>query len=1564
MANTIRNFIAGRMNKTLDERLVPNGEYIDALNIRLGSTEASEIGSVENSKGNERLTTLEYIDGTVLSADATCIGAYADGEQETMYWFIHDENFSVGDTGKLDLIVSYNTTTLTVNYHVISIDDGGGVDTTLNFSKLNLITGINLVDNLLFFTDDLNQPRRINVNKNYGNPISGVDTDNFSAEDILVIKAPPIAAPTISPINIDGEENFLEDRLISFGYRYKYEDNEYSAISQFSAPSFIPEQYHLSHESYLNEGMVNSINSCVITYNSGGPLVVGIDLLFKEMTSDIIKVIEKINKADDGLANNTDYTFSFSNSKIFTVLPSSEILRLYDNVPLLAKAQTVMGNRLMYGNYVDGFNLTRGNASTQFDYTTELISEEVGFQELSYTRSSSDYTFGSTVSIANSQLNLDLTNAVGLLKTGATITLTLSFTHSQFSGASGVTLSPTEVTTDKQLNFLYTLTQNYNSVTELFASVDFQAKVGLAGDILPVYDATDPTSCSGLTLTDLFNCTITDSLQGGDPTPMYKFASGITAAGEPVTTYNVNGSNVISFQFPSMKFVSDVSSPTIYIYEYYTVSAITTTFSALGSPKSLHSNRGYEIGMVYMDEFNRATTALVSRDNTIHVGCSKSADKNQIKVTIPTTQLAPDFAKRYKFVIKPDETSYNTVYTSIFFYDRGTASDYFLLQGENAAKVEEGDRLIVKRDVDGPLNSCTYVTVLEKKAQEEDFIEVFQSDGTTQITVPQGVYMQIRSSEFNSSLTDNAVLVSDQPNSCWENANAFSKGTNFFSARTSTADGSGVYPINDIPIGSSIRLEFEFSRRGPGDGDKSCERRIYKFDKTYYSSETYGNIIDWWNGDNIGETLNDGDQEVGGDGNPIENEYITPTADQNTAGYYYGIGDSATVETNLYRWYMDTSTNEIRLAITGTRSCGTSDKKKACVKSTITVIRAENTVVFETEPVDALPDVWYESSESYSIDASGYHSGNVQTQTASLPAIIDTAFFNCFAFGNGVESYKIRDSISGRALALGNRVTTVAAQDFKRADRFADMTYSGVFNNEFNLNKLNEFNLGLANYKPLEESFGPIEKMFAQDTNILILQEDKISYVLASKNLISDSVGGGVVASIPEILGTQIARIEEFGISNNPESFAQWGPSKYFTDAKRGAVIQLTGSGPSESLVVVSEAGMRGWFRDLFIENFNTQKLGGYDPYMNEYILGNNLTTIPEQISCIPCGVNQMYSIDTKGLSVCYNLGATVGEVTISWPAPFVSTSFSFNTTYNGTTLSHGPFTVAGSVTIDKDVVSVEQLDIEFSVPTGDDTASVNFLVGCPSADTINIILITLTNDADEGKTIHNQYRWVDGAFTSPTHSNQIPFLTSTDPQVVSQYTEISGPQGAGIIPADGATVYMISDKQSTDDYDVDVSSDRFLYLRSTTLYPNTAVGIANLLDDAAITSLTPTGTTPIFSANFTMAAVNDNDYLYLVWNYASAKEASLCFSPKATGSLDDACCVCSCDTATECTEWLVDNTSSTQAVLSYIPCGGSRTTITLGGNKGTSLCAEGNIIIVSGKSEDINFTITACDCT
>jgi hypothetical protein len=478
MANTQRNFITGRMNKSVDERLVPNGEYIDALNVRLGSTEESEIGSVENSKGNEKLTTLEY-NGTALSSSAKCIGAYEDGANSTLYWFVHDPAFTVGATGKLDLIVSFKADTNILTYHVISIDDGGCVSTTLDFDPEYLINSVNLVDDLLFFTDNTNPPRVINVTRNYPNPSGNMD--QFSAESLLVIKKPPINSPAVEAITTNSQDNLLEDKFLSFAYRYKYEDNEYSATSQFSAPAFIPKPFNFTTEAYLNDGFENAANQANITFNSGGPLVKEIELLYKDMNTNIIKSIEKLNKEELGYADNTDYVYNFSNNKIFTLLPESEILRLYDNVPLKAKAQTIMGNRLIYGNYLEGYNLVDSNGeSVKLEYETTLVSNSVGEESITDTTDNGSYSYDSAVTINDSIVEFDL---AGLdLVQGASITFSIRFEHSQFTGAA----SPSEDTPSTFLEFTYILPQDFSSVYALATSSDFQEKIGTASNILPL----------------------------------------------------------------------------------------------------------------------------------------------------------------------------------------------------------------------------------------------------------------------------------------------------------------------------------------------------------------------------------------------------------------------------------------------------------------------------------------------------------------------------------------------------------------------------------------------------------------------------------------------------------------------------------------------------------------------------------------------------------------------------------------------------------------------------------------------------------------------------------------------------------------------------------------------------------------------------------------------------------------------------------------------------------------------------------------------------------------------
>ena len=1269
------------MNKSVDERLVPNGEYIDAQNIRMGSTEDSEIGAVENTKGNTQLTTLVYPPtGTALSANATCLGAYSDGANETMYWFVHDPSFVDGVySGVLDLIVSYNMRSDLLTYHVVSTS-------VLNFDPQHLITGINLVDGLLFFTDDFNPPRRINISTAYPEPVAFADS-GVLADDILVIKRPPNAAPVVTAVDVVSREDYMEDRFLCFGYRWEYANNEYSATSQFSAPIFESEPFAFTTESYLNEGMVNSVQVCDVTVRTGSSLVKGIDILFKEMDDNIIRVIEKVDKADSALTDNSDYTIQFSKQKIFTILPESEILRLYDNVPRLAKAQTLMGNRIVYGNYLEGY---------------------------------------------------DMRNLNGL-----------------------------------------------------------NVKLG-------------------------FNATLVRS---------------------------------------------PLDSPDGVI-------------SVTPSAPSLHSNRVYEVGIVYMDEFGRSSTALVAPNNKVEIDCGQSIFQNQIRVTIPSLMLAPSWASRYKFVIKPDRENYETIYVNQSFeYPEDSGEVYFLIEGENAAKVEEGDRYIVKRDTSGAVTSCTYATVLEKKSYAEGELD---DTGAEPIPAIGGTYMKMKPN-FTYGLPAGVSNISPGEKSAGTNGGDDQSTENGYEG--------GVYPrlvytgfdSDDILTGTRIRLTMSFTRQGRGEA--ACETRTLDFDRTwevendYLSTGSNYPILDWFYGVGSPTTvISDIQAALGVSGNPAEAAptnlvYGITTVDP-TVTPDFGVGGDPAVNNIFFNVFA----GNVSFVAFGTNKCsggfgsGSSPNRRSRIKAEWTITRSTDAVVFETEPQPALPDLWYESSASYQINQQfGLHYGSAdgQDQTSTQPAIVNTAFFNCFSYGNGVESYKIRDSISGKPLTLGNRVTTTSDERFSEVRRFADLTYSGVINDETNINKLNEFNLGLLNFKPLEDSYGPVEKLFGRRTDILTLQEDKISYVLAEKNLLTDTTGESLIASVPQVLGTQVARVEDFGISNNPESFAEWGPHKFFTDAKRGSVIHLYGDGQKEQLEVISEKGMRSWFRDEFIANFNTQKLGGYDPYMNEYVLASNDVFLPGQEDCIECNTVQTFLLTPAQQSYCVNLGNITGDVSISYNIIEAAEGdeATISTTYAGSTVVTGPITSTSQPAVpnvNKNSITDNTVKIDIDY-TGTERFLLQVQVKCPDEVDLNVRLITVNRSEYARQSIHSEFQWVDGTFVSPLSSTAVTFIAGTNP-VISDWQDYTVAQGSNLGPVDGSTVEMIYNRIAPDNYVIG-PLDTFKYLRTSVDYRQ--ADIVTLL--GAATSLIPAGSDPEYKADFVMPPGTD-EYLYLIWDYTLAE--------------------------------------------------------------------------------------------
>jgi len=123
---------------------------------------------------------------------------------------------------------------------------------------------------------------------------------------------------------------------------------------------------------------------------------------------------------------------------------------------------------------------------------------------------------------------------------------------------------------------------------------------------------------------------------------------------------------------------------------------------------------------------------------------------------------------------------------------------------------------------------------------------------------------------------------------------------------------------------------------------------------------------------------------------------------------------------------------------------------------------------------------------------------------------------------------------------------------------------------------------------------------------------------------------------------------------------------------------------------------------------------------------------------------------------------------------------------------------------------------------------------------------------------------------------------------LVSQFgPTYTAQQGSGSSPIDGSTVQIISSKTFGDTFDFDPATNGFRYLRTATEYQNNAADIATLLSSSTATS--NLGSAPIFYGEFSMPSGNDDDFLYLIWDYRDTNEIKLCYST----DVSEACCEC-----------------------------------------------------------------------
>ena len=190
---------------------------------------------------------------------------------------------------------------------------------------------------------------------------------------------PPTPMGTDTELNyaidkFDQEDRLFELKFPRFAYRYKYEDGEYSTMSPFTEVAFIPGAFDYHPKKGHNIGMSNNLKSLTLKdFNRLLPKdVKSIDLLYKEEHSPNIYIVDTIKDL-----TTTEYNIDKETIKNGLV-PSNQLLRPWDNVPRKALAQDVVGNRIVYGNYLQNYDLVNNVSNLDFDLNldVDVISSE------------------------------------------------------------------------------------------------------------------------------------------------------------------------------------------------------------------------------------------------------------------------------------------------------------------------------------------------------------------------------------------------------------------------------------------------------------------------------------------------------------------------------------------------------------------------------------------------------------------------------------------------------------------------------------------------------------------------------------------------------------------------------------------------------------------------------------------------------------------------------------------------------------------------------------------------------------------------------------------------------------------------------------------------------------------------------------------------------------------------------------------------------------------------------------------------------------------------------------
>jgi hypothetical protein len=1193
----IDKLIPQYLNSDTDQKLVKSIEMVDNLNVRVSDNDEGTEGVLKNVKGTEAVAP-KTISDAFPTGENRVIGSVSNSKDHSIYFFLWNDSSSHG---------VYKLNSNTDQYEKIY------EDAILGFQKFSFVDCDVIMnqdeDTLLYWTDNHGSPKKLNVDRLLRGeyPTKLINGTEEEKRAILnVAKRPPMNAPTFE-FGYDAAlgDTMIYEKLFQFSYQYKYNDGEISSMSPYSAVAVSDVQYK---DGLITDETKGSFNKITLTVDDVDTDVKEIIVYARRDNTGNFYEIERLDSS-----GNSSVSFDFSDYKISKYLSLDEQNKSYDNVPQKAKTLSIVGNRLMFGNYIEGYENAFVDAvlSPVYHASPEVFSMVAsnGDGVVKVISSNFDYLGAND----NPTFEIDFSEVPSTVEEGTEVIIDISWISDSISvertttakeygeisflyedpesdnietadyevgnpnivnnsgrGEVRLGMQPVQIFYKFKTSQQLTKAQFISEVNTSIESKDFYSVIDGDENDESVYDYSSLSGIAGSSATAVLAGRAGWKLQANTTANADVYSYEIFFGGAEVYLKYIWAQlgNWIVNNFTGSKKINVLESSSVYIggltgynlfdgfeskdplYKQYGVAGTSCFAGEFKGDKTYKAGAKHEFGIVYFDEDGRA--GGVNKLGSVPVKHKSSRTrKGHVEIDLRLSSAAPSWAKKWMPVYGK-----NRRYESFLQYS--TSYALAALNSENVTSAIS-KRIYVSMDtLEGGANSYKEQSgaKLDYKFEDGDKLRVISYDNNGTKEYPTNYTFDIVDYKFIDDEEASQFLV--------QTGKSIARSGWYLILEDQSVDG---FSYDDVLAGNSLWHKssvVEISKLKKN----SDEVVYYGFGKTY-------DIVDGVHaGDREGTVLEGGFNISIVFQSP---QYgIASSTDRYYVGDYVDLGNDVIIEITEvvpvtgggFVYFFDWSRFQP----------ATGNYNTTWITNPAAVVTFSEGDIYHRPRRLRMPNAFFED--------------------ADYP---DKFRKNTYAYDiDYIEDASVSDFFTSNSVSIGKPYAY--NKDAKTIRRRASITYSDAFVIDSDRLNLSSFNLSLANWTDLDVYNGGIDKLVNRGDVLTVLQESKVSQIPVGRNVIEYTNGDANVSVSKNVLGVPSYYAGNYGSSGNPESVVERFGVVYFADINSRKIIRLSADG----ITPISDKNISSFTQSLLEDlskNVAIPKVvGGFDPDNDEYL--------------------------------------------------------------------------------------------------------------------------------------------------------------------------------------------------------------------------------------------------------------------------------------------------------------------------------------------------------------------------